>query len=161
MTTNTTCSVLLLFVILFLFTLNVQYIQCTTTITVNDLLVYPNRYKKLFKIIHYLIRQCSPYCLNFGRLEKPDMPWKKCYCLCPDDYYGIACEFSRNNDEIETNNNNNQNNNNNDNNHLTTNMYNIKSNSLPFSYRHASSLITTAGNNNDQEIDDQQMIIVK
>ncbi|CAH8865031.1 unnamed protein product [Trichobilharzia szidati] len=53
-------------------------------------------------MIHYLIRQCAPYCFNSGQLAKPDMPWKKCYCLCPTGYYGVACEF---NDELDHSNN--------------------------------------------------------
>ncbi|CAH8587261.1 unnamed protein product [Schistosoma mattheei] len=74
-------------------------------------------------------QQCAPYCLNYGKLEKPDMPWKKCYCLCPDNYYGIACEFNRNHEEIDIDN---GNNNNNNNNQLLSNMHHLKSNALPF-----------------------------
>lgn len=143
--------------------------KCTT---VNDLLIYPNRHKKLFKIIHYLIRQCAPYCLNYGKLEKPDMPWKKCYCLCPDNYYGIACEFNRNHEEIDIDNGNHNNNNN----QLLSNMHHLKSNALPFSYGRASSTSSSAAaaassfltptmnnnNNNNQANDnDQQLIFVK
>ncbi|CAH8547513.1 unnamed protein product [Schistosoma turkestanicum] len=138
---------------------NIQYIQCTTT--VNDLLIYPNRHKKLFKIIHYLIRQCAPYCLNYGRLEKPDMPWKKCYCICPDGYYGVACEFNRIHEEIDID----QNSNNNNNNHedLTSDLHNFKSNTLPISHRRAStsSFVTAHSINNNQETDDRQLIFVK
>ncbi|CAH8615500.1 unnamed protein product [Schistosoma margrebowiei] len=161
----------LLFIIIYIFIFNINDIKCTT---VNDLLIYPNRHKKLFKIIHYLIRQCAPYCLNYGKLEKPDMPWKKCYCLCPDNYYGIACEFNRNHEEIDIDNNNNGN----DNNQLLSNMHHLKSNSLPFSYDRPSSSSSSSSaaaassyltrtmnnnnNNNNQGNDnDQQMIFVK
>ncbi|CAH8614637.1 unnamed protein product [Schistosoma curassoni] len=160
----------LLFMIIYIIIFNIKYMKCTT---VNDLLIYPNRHKKLFKIIHYLIRQCAPYCLNYGKLEKPDMPWKKCYCLCPDNYYGIACEFNRNHEEIDIDNGNNNNNNHGNDNQLLSNMHHLKSNSLPFSYGRASSTSSAAAassfltptmnnNHNNQANDnDQQLIFVK
>ncbi|XP_018653383.1 uncharacterized protein Smp_203200 [Schistosoma mansoni] len=159
---STVIILLLLVVMYYISIINIQSINCTT---INDLLIYPKQHKKLFKIIHYLIRQCVPYCLNYGKLEKPDMPWKKCYCICPDNYYGIACEFIKNNEEINmdtTTNNNDQ---------LLSNMNNLKSNSLPYSYRRAASSSSSAAaaaasfiaHNNDQDgnDNDQQMIFVK
>ncbi|CAH8631229.1 unnamed protein product [Schistosoma rodhaini] len=166
---NTVIILLSLVVIYYISIINIQSINCTT---INDLLIYPKQHKKLFKIIHYLIRQCVPYCLNYGKLEKPDMPWKKCYCICPDNYYGIACEFIKNNKEINmdtTTTTTNNNNNNND--QLLSNMNNFKSNSLPYSYRRAASSSSSAAaaaasfiaHNNDQDgnDNDQQMIFVK
>ncbi|VDP74678.1 unnamed protein product [Echinostoma caproni] len=42
--------------------------------------------------LQYLIRQCVPLCANDGQLYVPDRLWKKCSCVCPRGYTGIACE---------------------------------------------------------------------
>ncbi|KAA0199475.1 hypothetical protein FBUS_06832 [Fasciolopsis buskii] len=42
--------------------------------------------------LQYLVRQCVPLCANDGRLYVPDRLWKKCRCVCPRGFEGIACE---------------------------------------------------------------------
>ncbi|TPP67451.1 hypothetical protein FGIG_03503 [Fasciola gigantica] len=42
--------------------------------------------------LQYLVRQCMPLCANDGQLYVPDRLWKKCRCVCPRGYAGIACE---------------------------------------------------------------------
>ncbi|CAH8594421.1 unnamed protein product [Heterobilharzia americana] len=127
--------------------LNAQCIQ--SALQHGNTLSLTNRNKKLFKTIHYLIRQCVPYCFNSGRLEKPDMPWKKCYCICPIGYYGVACEYNKNNEDIDPTNN-----------KIASRMIDIQSNLLPIPQERALS-VESSEMNNDQSTIDKQTIFVK
>nr|CAH8864636.1 unnamed protein product [Trichobilharzia regenti] len=141
-----------LFILLLLFN-----VQCLST---SELLTHTNRYKKSFKMIHYLIRQCAPYCFNSGQLAKPDMPWKKCYCLCPTGYYGVACEF---NEELDHSNN------------LLPHIQTIKYNLLPIAssnnnqrqgqppqpQQHQQVSLESSAINNDQDNVEERLIILK